>query len=96
MHFTPVIVCGDVVGYSQKLYVAETTTIQDIWDEKVTMLNSILMKFSLLIIVNMHVYLGPAVKPAVLLLQIQEVHPGPHSNACNFCRFYLFFHTCSI
>ena len=28
-------------------------------------------------------------------LQIQEVHPGPHSNACNFCRFYLYFHTWS-
>ena len=36
------------------------------------------------------------VKPAVHLLQIQEVHPGPHSNACNFCRFYLYFHTCPI
>ena len=41
-------------------------------------------------------HLIPAVTPAVHLLQIQEVHPGPHSNACNFCRFYLFFHTCTI
>ena len=31
------------------------------------------------------------VKPVVQLLQIQEVHPGPRSNACNFCRSYLFF-----
>ena len=37
-----------------------------------------------------------AVKPAVHLLQIQEVHLGPHSSACNFCLFYLFFHTCPI
>ena len=28
-----------------------------------------------------------AVKPAVQLLQIQEVHLGPHSNACNFLPF---------
>ena len=27
------------------------------------------------------------IKPAVQLLQIQEVHPGPHSNACNFLLF---------
>jgi D-alanyl-lipoteichoic acid acyltransferase DltB (MBOAT superfamily) len=32
-----------------------------------------------------------AVKPAVQLLQIQEVHREAHSSACNFCRFYLFF-----
>ena len=31
-----------------------------------------------------------AVKPAVHLLQIQEVHLGPHSNACNFCLLYFF------
>ena len=30
-----------------------------------------------------------AVTPMVQLLQIQEVHPGPHSNACNFCLFFL-------
>ena len=33
----------------------------------------------------------PAVKPAVQLLQIQEVHPVAHSSACNFAVFYLFF-----
>ena len=33
----------------------------------------------------------PAVKSAVHLLQIQEVHPVPHSIACNFCHFHLFF-----
>ena len=32
-----------------------------------------------------------AVKPVIQLLQIQEVHPGPHSSAWNFCCFYLFF-----
>ena len=32
-----------------------------------------------------------AVKLAVQLLQIQEVHPVSHSSACNFCCFYLFF-----
>ena len=37
-----------------------------------------------------------AVKPAVQLLQIQEVHPVAHSNACNFCRFLSIFLTCSI
>ena len=30
-------------------------------------------------------HIAPAVKPAVQLLQIQEVHPVAHSNACNFC-----------
>ena len=38
----------------------------------------------------------PAVTPAVQLLQIQEVHTGLHSNARDFCRFYLYFHTCPI
>ena len=37
-----------------------------------------------------------AVKPAVQLLQIQEVHPVAHSSACNFCRFLSIFLTCSI
>ena len=32
-----------------------------------------------------------AIKPAVQLLQIQEVHPVPHSNACNFWPFLFFF-----
>ena len=32
-----------------------------------------------------------AVKPAVQLLQIQEVHPVAHSSACNFCRFFIYF-----
>ena len=30
------------------------------------------------------------------MLQIQEVHLEPHSNARNFCCFYLYFHTCPI
>ena len=25
------------------------------------------------------------------MLQIQEVHPGAHSNACNFCRIFIYF-----
>ena len=29
----------------------------------------------------------PVIKPAVQMLQIQEVHPGSHSNACNFLPF---------
>ena len=33
----------------------------------------------------------PVVTPAVQLLQIQEVHLGPQSNACNFCRFFYQF-----
>ena len=32
-----------------------------------------------------------AVKPAVQLLQIHEVHPGPNSNACNFLPFLSIF-----
>ena len=36
-----------------------------------------------------------AVKPAVQLLQIQEVHPVAHSSACNFCRFLSIFLTWS-
>ena len=32
-----------------------------------------------------------AIKPAVQLLQIQEVHLVAHSSACNFAVFYLFF-----
>ena len=32
-----------------------------------------------------------AVKPAVQLLQIQEVHPVAHSSACNFCHFLSIF-----
>ena len=35
--------------------------------------------------------LHSAVKPAVQLLQIQEVHPVAHSSACNFCRFLSIF-----
>ena len=31
------------------------------------------------------------VTPAVQLLQIQEVHPRPHSNACNFWSFLSIF-----
>ena len=37
-----------------------------------------------------------AVKPAVQLLQIQEVHPLSLSSACNFCRFSSIFLTCSV
>ena len=33
----------------------------------------------------------PAVTPAVQLLQIQEVHPEPHSNACNFFAIFIYF-----
>ena len=33
----------------------------------------------------------PAVTLVVHLLQIQEVHPGPHSNACNFLSFLSIF-----
>ena len=36
-------------------------------------------------------YPRAAVKPAVQLLQIQEVHPVAHSSACNFCRFFIYF-----
>ena len=43
--------------------------------------------------VDMHVCVYslhvPPVKPMVQLLQIQEVHVGPHSNAYNFAVFYL-------
>ena len=35
-------------------------------------------------------------RPAVQLLQIQEVHPVAHSSACNFCRFLSIFLTCPI
>jgi hypothetical protein len=35
--------------------------------------------------------INTAVKPAVQLLQIQEVHPVAHSSACNFCRFLSIF-----
>ena len=48
-------------------------------------------------------HLDPVVKPCSgpkhvykQALQIQEVHPRPRSNAYNFFRFYLFFHTCLI
>ena len=44
---------------------------------------------------HFHFIVHSVVKPAVQLLHIQEVHPGPHTNACNFCRCYPFFHTCS-
>ena len=37
---------------------------------------------------NLH---SAVVKPAVQLLQIQEVHPVAHSSACNFCRFFIYF-----
>ena len=40
--------------------------------------------------------IDPAVKPAVQLLQIQEVRPVSHSSACNFCCFLSIFLTCSI
>ena len=32
-----------------------------------------------------------AIKPAVQLLQIQEVHLVAHSSACNFYRFLIYF-----
>jgi hypothetical protein len=38
---------------------------------------------------NMSKSLSPAIKPAVQLLQIQEVHPMAHSSAC--MQFLLFF-----
>ena len=31
------------------------------------------------------------VRPAVQLLQIQEVHPVAHSSACNFLPFFIYF-----
>ena len=37
-----------------------------------------------------------AIKQAVQLLQIQEVHPVAHSSACKFCLFLSIFLTCSI
>ena len=51
----------------------------------------------LICVFNVHHDIGPTgrsiVKPAVQLLQIQEMHPVAHSSACNFfiCYSYLFY-----